>query len=198
MRSYQAARTYFSILEVFAWSIIVLGAIVAFAALVALAELSRNFGGPSVAGLAGLLPGMSIIFAGIMGLVVAQIGRAGVDSAEYAQQNLKVARETLDVSKQALKQGASADPSYAARQAAKADLTGAAAQAAGASFANPPTGQTSASSAAPYQYQGRDIGYDGGRYHVEHQSFETLALAQAYIDRMDEPAPANPAAETRS
>jgi len=114
MRSYAAARTYFSILEFVSWCIIVLGAIVALVAIAAFGQMSRSFGGSSMAGLAGLIPGASVVFAGFMGLVVAQIGRAGVDSAEYGQQMLKIARDQLEVSQQALRGGAKAESGFAA------------------------------------------------------------------------------------
>jgi len=106
MRSYAAARSYFSFLSFVSWCVIILGGIVALGSLAAIGQMSRSFGGSPLAGLAGLIPGIAILFAGFMGLVLVQIGRAGVDSAEYAQQNLEIAREQLNVSKQGLKRGA--------------------------------------------------------------------------------------------
>ncbi|GGD35189.1 hypothetical protein [Sinisalibacter lacisalsi] len=103
MRSYEAARTYFSILEILSWCVIAAGGIVAVVAMAALEEMSRGFGGSSIAGLAGIVPGLGLMFSGFIGLVLTQIGRAGVDSAEYSQQMLKIARDQLEVSRQALR-----------------------------------------------------------------------------------------------
>ena len=46
---------------------------------------------------------------------MAQIGRAGVDTAEYNQHILKVARDSLDISKQTLRQGKVLEESFATR-----------------------------------------------------------------------------------
>lgn len=129
MRSYEAARTYFSILGFISWCVIGVGAIVAFYAMMQMDQSSRNVG---AMGLGGSPPqflnvtifvlGLWIAFSGFLGLVVAQVGRAGVDTAEYTQQGLKVARDQLEVSRQALKQGSVDEQGYAALQTAKADL----------------------------------------------------------------------------
>lgn len=103
MRSYEAARTYFSILEVVSKIIIIIGGIVALISLLALGEMSRDWGGSPLAGLVGIVPGVIVMFAGFLGMVVVQIGRAGVDTAEYTQQMLKIARDQLEVSQQALR-----------------------------------------------------------------------------------------------
>ena len=102
MRSYEAARAYYSFFGFLSWCVIVLGAIVALGALTALGQMSRSFGGSSAIGLAGLIPGIAIMFAGFLGLVTVQIGRAGVDTAEYTQQMLAIARDQLQVSRQGL------------------------------------------------------------------------------------------------
>ena len=114
MQSYAAARTYFKVLEILAWCVIVLGGLVAIGALIAISQMSRNFGGSALSGIAGLAPGVAISFLGFVGLVVVQIGRAGVDSAEYGQLSLDVARKQLEVSKQMLNAGrGTAAPSLA-------------------------------------------------------------------------------------
>lgn len=103
MRSYEAARSYFNFLGVLSWGVIAIGAIVALFSIVAAGEMSRGYGGAGMAGLAGILPAAVIMFTGFMGLVIVQIGRAGVDTAEYTQQMLKIARDQLEVSRQALR-----------------------------------------------------------------------------------------------
>ncbi|MFC3615621.1 hypothetical protein ACFORG_17830 [Lutimaribacter marinistellae] len=70
------------------------------------------------------------MFLGFLGLVAVQIGRAGVDSAEYAQQNLKIAREQLEISRQRMRADGYSDV------ASFADQADAAADDAGQSFAD--------------------------------------------------------------
>ena len=72
MRSYEAARTYFSIMGFGSWSVITIGVL---AALV----------GARGAGLFGMLPGFGIMIFGFLFLVFVQIGRTNVDTAEYTQ-----------------------------------------------------------------------------------------------------------------
>ena len=103
MRSYEAARSVFGILEIVSWIVIAIGGLIAFVALIALDEMGSSFGGSPIVGLAGIVPGLVIMFAGLLGLVAVQIGRAGVDTAEYTQQMLKIARDQLEVSQQALR-----------------------------------------------------------------------------------------------
>jgi len=103
MRSYEAARSYFNFLGVLSRGVIAIGAIVALFSIVAAGQISQGFGGGGMAGLAGILPAAVIMFTGFMGLVIVQIGRAGVDTAEYTQQMLKIARDQLEVSRQALR-----------------------------------------------------------------------------------------------
>lgn len=122
MRSYEAARSYFNLLSFLSWCVITIGAITAILAVAALGEMSRSFGGSPVAGLAAVVPGVAIMFAGFMGLVFVQIGRAGVDSAEYAQQSLQLSREQLEISRQSLNQSLRGEQGYAAIQAAKQEL----------------------------------------------------------------------------
>ena len=125
MRSYEAARAYFSFLSFIAWCVIIAGIFVALAAFAAIGQSTRGFGGPAsgIAYFAAMVPGAGISFLGFLGLVLVQIGRARVDSAEYAQQSLKIAREQLEISKQGLKQGAKFEAGYAALQAAREELT---------------------------------------------------------------------------
>ena len=101
MRSYGAARTCFSILGFLSWAVIIFGALIALVGIGTMGQMSRGYGGPSMAGLAGVLPGAIVMFLGFLGLVGVQMGRATVDTAEYTQQGLKIAREQLEISKQA-------------------------------------------------------------------------------------------------
>ncbi len=190
MRSYEAARTYFSFLAFLSWCVIILGVIVAIGALTALGQMSRSFGGSPMAGLAGLIPGIAITFLGFLGLVGVQIGRAGVDSAEYAQQGLKIAREQLEISRQALKQGSILEKGYAKLQAAKEGLQSEmipSATAPATSYANAkPAGEAGAEIT---HQPGETIGYRGktiravdAGYVFGGTIFATLDKAKARID----------------
>ena len=113
MRSYEAARGLFSFLALCSWGIIIVGGIVAIAAGAALS--SALGGNPSAMKLVlAFMPGAGISLVGLYGLAMVQMARAGVDSAEYGQQALGVARQQLEVSQQALAQGKQLAASYAA------------------------------------------------------------------------------------
>lgn len=198
MQSYQAARTYFSLLEILAWCVIVFGAIVAIVAWGAVGQMSRGFGGSPIAGIAGLVPGVAVMFLGFLGLAGAQVGRAAVDSAEYTQQGLKVARDQLDVSRQALKHGAVLEKGYAALQAAKEDLRRNAEPASApvsASYADaqPGADQENVLAGPPIKtidYRGRQIEKRTDGYYVGPSHFAGLNGAQRNIDRtIDEAVP---------
>lgn len=124
MRSYAAARMYFSILSFFSWAIIVIGGIVTIGAVAAVGNVTRGIG-VSSGGLeyvGAMLPGLGMMFVGFLGLVGDQIGRAAVDTAEYTQQGLQITREQLEISRQSLKQGSGTGMGYAALEAAKAEI----------------------------------------------------------------------------
>ncbi len=100
MRSYQTARTLFSILEFGSWCAVIIGALALLYGF-SNANQGREFG--FAIGAATILPGAFLVMAGLLGAVQAQIGRAGVDTAEYSQQLLKVARDHLEISRQGLR-----------------------------------------------------------------------------------------------
>ncbi|MFC6639909.1 hypothetical protein GV827_16020 [Sulfitobacter sp. JBTF-M27] len=187
MRSYQAARTFFSILGFLSWCIIVLGAIVALFGIAAAGQTSRGFAGPAVAGLVMLPLGIVIMFLGFLGLVFVQSGRANVDTAELTQQGLKIAREQLEISKQALKQGAALERGYVALQAAKADLQTEKPTAAASSYsdAKPVTdigSNGSLSSGDAIDHKGTTIRVVEAGYAVGDAIFDTLENAKAHIE----------------
>ena len=78
MRSYEAARSLFSVLSVLSWCVIITGGIAAFVGGAAAAEMVR-YSQQFVAFLAGAIPGLILAIMGFFGLVFAQMGRAGVD-----------------------------------------------------------------------------------------------------------------------
>ncbi|MDU8913931.1 hypothetical protein [Aestuariicoccus sp. MJ-SS9] len=123
MRSYEAARSLFSFLGFIAWVAIIFGSIAAFGGASAASQV-RSFGS-GTNGMAVILaaaPGVALVFFGFLGLAVVQIGRAGVDTAEYTQQMLKIARDQLEVSQQALTHGRKMQNTLAGLQAG-ADIT---------------------------------------------------------------------------
>jgi hypothetical protein len=188
MRSYEAARRYFGILEFFAWCLVLIGGFVVIAAIVAMAEANQQFGGPPtfMIFVATGLPGAGVAFAGLLGLVFAQTGRAGVDSAEYGQQSLKIARDQLELSKQALRQGARDEPGYAALQTAKQDLQSDA-PSSNASYAPPVPESIETDILAPphdeaIDYKGKLISSENGHFLVGHIRFDSLEEAQQFID----------------
>ncbi|MBT52778.1 MAG: hypothetical protein CMF72_05170 [Mameliella sp.] len=105
MRSYEAARGLLGFLGFLAWCAIILGIFIAIGAGSAVSQ-SRSFGigSGAMAGMMAAMPGLILAFLGFLGLAQVQMGRAGVDTAEYTQQMLKIARDQLEVSKQSLKQ----------------------------------------------------------------------------------------------
>lgn len=126
MRSYEAARRYFSFIEFICKSVILVGFLILLGAVLAISEVDagvRMLVSPAAI-LVGFPFGAWVVFTGFMGLVRVQDARASVDAAEYAQQGLKISREQLEISRQALKQGAPASAGYVALQAAKAELVG--------------------------------------------------------------------------
>ena len=97
MRSYENARGLFSFLEFLAWGGVLLGIAIIF---VSMEAASRSFGGG--AGLLAAMPGIAISLFSLIWVAIIQVARAGVDTAELTQQSLKVARDQLEVSKQAI------------------------------------------------------------------------------------------------
>lgn len=118
MRSYEAARGWFSLLELLSWCIIVGGVLFALALGNEAQTLARAYRQDAgTAAFLAAIPGLIVGFCGFLFLVGVQVGRATVDCAEYAQQTLKVTREQLEISKQALKQGEQVKQGFAALSA---------------------------------------------------------------------------------
>jgi hypothetical protein len=126
MRSYEAARNLFSFLALCSWAVIVLGGIVAFSG-GTIAGTGFGRGASGMSALIGAAPGIILAMIGFYGLALVQMGRAGVDNAEYSQQSLEVARQQLEVSRQVLAQGKTTAASYtgAQPQTGKANATAA-------------------------------------------------------------------------
>jgi hypothetical protein len=103
MRSYETARGLFTVMAFFAWLAIAAGVALSFYG-VSLSG-SRFFRGGEFMVILIVAGGIFSIALGILALALSQIGRAGVDSAEYSQQMLQLSREHLEVSRQSLRHG---------------------------------------------------------------------------------------------
>ncbi len=108
MRDYNVARNLLSFLEFLFWMGVVIGLLIAF---LLMGTASRGYG--AAPGLLAALPGLALALFSLFGVASTQMGRAGVDSAEYGQQALKVARDQLEISKQAMKESAAFQNSFA-------------------------------------------------------------------------------------
>ncbi len=95
--NYGAARGVLATAEFLMWCGVAIGVIIA---VLSAGAASRGFGSP---GLIVAVPGLVISAICFLGVVLAQIGKAGVDSADYSYQMLSVARDQLEVSRQSLK-----------------------------------------------------------------------------------------------
>lgn len=183
MRSYETARRHFSFLEFFSWATVVVGVIVALGGL-GLGSQADIFGRYS-GGMAFLaaLPGLKIVFAGYLGVIAAQIGRAGVDSAEYGQQSLAVAREQLAISRSAAirEKGPSAS-SFAEVVGAKTEASKSATSQ--PSFANrvEQKQHLSENDQLDWDYRGKRIHRTEHGFLLEGQTFVTLDAAKEHVD----------------
>lgn len=116
MQSYQAARTTFNLLGFVSWLVIIFGLIVSFGGATAVSSSSfgRNLG--AMDAILAAMPGVGIALSGLIGLALVQMGRAGVDSAEYSQQSLEISRKQLELAQQAaLLPGTGLAASYASQ-----------------------------------------------------------------------------------
>lgn len=96
MQSYAAARSLFTFLAAIAWCAIMGGGLLATMAGTVVNQFSNSL--PTI--LSAILPGLAICLFGFLALAMVQIGRASVDSAEYGQQALQVARDQLAFARQ--------------------------------------------------------------------------------------------------
>lgn len=192
MRSYDAARSLFSFISIVAWVCIVGGAL---AGLIGGNAASRmSYRGDGMAFLMGMLPGVVIVIVGFLTLAMAQIGRAGVDTAEYTQQMLQLSRDHLNVSRQTLRQGEELKQGFDALQtrsnaAPTASYAGLAAQ-----EPNLSSDGTPATAPTDIEYKGRKVHVLKNGYRFLGMEFKTLEATHAYIDQLG----VNPAAVLRA
>ena len=184
MRKYQAAHLYLGILSFISWILIIVGALLFINGLMGIAEMRHRVTFSNMFSLTSLNDGFWLLLYGFVGLAVEQIFRAVIDIADITQLQLKVARDQLEVSRQALNQGARFEPGYAARQAAKEELLGAPGEAPPkASFAdrkaiNHRSGDT-------IEYKGKHIRVVEAGYVFGAQVYTDLEEVYAHIDEDD-------------
>ncbi len=193
MRSYGAARSLFSMVSFFAWLMIIGGVIGAFIGAGVGSDMARWNRAPEFIGMMlGAAPGVIVSVIGFLGLVTAQMGRSGVDSAEYGQQMLQIARDHLDISRQSLNKGDAVRQSFAALP----ESSGSCATASYADTPQPAAAKEAVTAEAPplIAYKGKEIAALGSTFHIAGLSFDTLAAAHAHIDRL---MPVRPLSATR-
>lgn len=201
MRSYEAARSLFSFLAFLAWSVVVVGGLVAIVSAAGVSQYSRYAGGGSAALLA-MLPGAGIAIAGFILVAFVQMGRATVDTAEYTQQMLKLSRAQLEISKQSLNQGKALEQGFAALKQPSVEQP--AASFADAKAKEPSKKQDISESRAELKapeepslelvaqglkdgvlsYAGRKIEVKGGKFMTSTMSFSSFKAARNYLDQL--------------
>ena len=187
MRSYEAARSLFSFLAFCAWSVVVIGVLVA---LIGAGGGSR-YGGAG-AGLLAMVPGMGISIAGLLLLAFVQMGRAGVDTAEYTQQMLKISRDQLEVSQQAIKSTRQQFQSFAQLNVENKTISSNGAKGFGSSKDSETPGAKSDAvkvhesgmiEGDTIEYSGHKITFSQGKFLAGGSKFQSIGLAEDYINR---------------
>jgi hypothetical protein len=98
-RTYATGRTVASIMELFGWGLVAVGALAALAGfttggLLGAAQQSFGRGNPDlIVRILGMLPGLAIVWAGLVSIMLTQQARASMDSAEMAREMLKLSRD---------------------------------------------------------------------------------------------------------
>ncbi len=201
MRSYEAARSLFGFLAFLAWAVVVIGGI---AALIAGGGVTSHYGGG--AAFLAMMPGIGLSLVGFILVAFVQMGRANVDTAEYTQQMLKIARDQLEVSRQALNSESRDAVSFTTKFEETTDKTGPSFSDVNVSkqaqIETPPEARTedaTEKTAAPstpvsarvalgledgvLEYGGQTIEVRGGKFLVAEMTFARLAGAQDYVDQ---------------
>lgn len=202
MQNYGTARSTFSLVEFVSWAAVIIGILIAL--MLAGAAGKSGFMGSARGATAFIaaMPGMVLVFLGFLGVLFCQIGRATVDSAEYGQQMLKIARDQLEVSKQALRQSNDMVASFASLKVAPEASAAAPTASFRRAFAeadnteNQPqkNGRAAIPEAAPdlntIVHGGQKIVKHEGLFWIEKTAFKSVDLAKAHIDGQSAPEPA--------
>lgn len=180
LRSYDVARKTFSFLEFIGWSVVVIGIITGFA----LVESADRYATESQKFLLFLVgAGASMVGLFMVGSV--QNWRAGVDSAEYGQQTLKVAREQLAISKQSMRLQDVNQNSFTSLGSGDDPTSKHSFDHIEPSLSQPPARSIDVE---PSEYRGERIRFFYGAYRSLGKSFENYEDAQKAIDeKLDGP-----------
>jgi len=181
MRNYEVARKIFSFMEFCGWSLVVIGGLVG----VGMAASVGGYGGAGAAItsflIGGLIAAVGLIFVGFV-----QAGRATVDTAEYTQQMLQIARDQLEVSRQGLKGANDAPQSFTAVTSKEEPPVSSPYRK--AEIDTPQESETEPQAAEfpenATMYNGRMIEQRGNRYFVEGASFLTLGNAKRHVKNL--------------
>lgn len=174
--NYGAARGILGFSELVLWCGVGLGVIVA---IVAGGAASSGFG---ASGILAAIPGIAISVFCFVGVVVVQMAKATVDTADYSYQMLSVARDQLKVSKQTLTK-ASAPMSYSNQAVSIASARSEVAGVPDNSMDQPeavPTHQSP--NRQSWEYRGKSIKRTAHGYLFNGHSFDSLELAKVHID----------------
>jgi len=170
MRSYESARRSFGAMEFFAKALIVVGVLATIPAIIATEDR-----GPLA--LLGAVPGVAMMAMGFFGQAYAQTARASVDSAEYGQQTLALAREQLDISKQMLRlaQGTEPEATYTDEPAKTEDLPDISFDTEAPEVETTPPDRL-------HPYSGKKIEERAGSFQIDGKSYPTLNDAKLAVD----------------
>lgn len=183
MRSYAAARGLFSFITLLSWVFMIGGGLGAVMGVAILGDIMRSQQSPVI--LLGSIPGILISIIGFFSLVMAQMGRASVDSTEYGQQMLQVARDQLEVSRQSLRKGDQAPTTYTSHQPVED------APKSGGYATLGDRKETSTPAAEPDRtritYKDRTIIATDGIYQLDGRSYPSLEAVHLHIDNLTSP-----------
>ena len=171
--NYGTARGVLAFAEIVLWCGVGLGVIIA---VVAGGAASRGFGS---SGLLAALPGIAIAVVSFIGVVLTQMGKATVDTADYNYQMLEVARQQLAVSHKTLS-ATSPPTSFADQPPANPNS---ASSPASAPKALPGTYRAPITDHPDWEYKGRQIHKTDRGFVVEGRTFATLDQARSHVDQ---------------
>lgn len=174
MRSYASARTLYSFLEFLGWSVVLLGLVVG----LMLVSSAGRYASDSQKFLLFLMGGGGSLV-GLFLVASVQNWRAGVDSAEYGQQMLKIARDQLAVSQQGVKQSVTTPQSFASVQTDQGQDAPTNIKRKAASSKPKPASEP----ARTIEYGGKEILIENGKYTCNGIPFSSLEKAQGYVDQ---------------
>ena len=190
--NYGAARGILGLAEIILWLGVGAGVLMA---LGAGSAASRGFG---ASGILAAAPGLFLAINCFIGIVLLQMSKASVDTADYTYQMLKLSRDQLAVSKQALQVQKEAPTSYATAPTPVAPAAQASFSENGAATATGDAAPDANGTSLPrflrqdqadihgqehWDYRDKRIHHtEHGTYLMEGNTFDTLEDAKLYVD----------------